>query len=284
MSELTLAFAGCRIRANGLLPNQVTALRGRFDALAVREDGEADAEVDVHYTPNPEGFMRRPPGPSEYRVALAHEASHVALAGIGFTANVERQPIRAQLHTCLDDPWFTGAFENVLRVLSSYLLFDRGGLVLHSAALVDDDLGFMFCGRSGAGKSTLCRLASELDIEVLGDELNAVLPDGPGFSLQAVPFAGDFGHAPGRRPPDPLTAVLGLEHGADPSLRECSKAEAVSRIVASCPYVNTDPSLESRLHARARKLVDATSFRILTFAKRTNFWGVLSDEYGRVRS
>jgi hypothetical protein len=63
-----------------------------------------------------------------------------------------------------------------------------------------------------------------------------------------------------------------------------SKAEAVSRIVASCPYLNTDPAREDELNRRAERLVDATSFRVLTFAKRTNFWSVLTREYGALGS
>ena len=284
MSQVTLAFAGCRVRVNGLIPGQLDSLRARFDGLLVREDDEVIAEIDVHYTPRPDGFMRRPPGATEYRVSIGHDDARIELAGIGFRASIEREPLRAQLHTCLGDDWFVGAFENLLRVVSSYALFGRGGLVLHSAALREAGLGFLFVGRSGAGKTTLCSLAAELEIEVLSDELNAVVPLDGGFSLQAVPFAGDFGQAPGQEPPHPLTAVLGLEHGATPGLRVCSKAEAVSRIVASCPYVNTDPVSESALHSRAQALADTVPFRVLTFAKSPNFWSVLHREYGTAGS
>jgi hypothetical protein len=284
MNELTLAFAGCRVRVNGLLPTQTTVLRTRLEDLAVREEGEPDAEVDVHFTPSPEGFMRRPRGATETRIGLIHHPSHVAAAGIGFRASVERRPVRAQLHTCLNDARFASAFDNVLRIVASYLLFDRGGLVLHSAAITEGELSFLFCGRSGAGKTTLCSLAHELEIDVWSDELNAVIPFGDGFALQDLPFVGDVGQVARARLPSPLTAVFDLEHGTEPSLRECSKAEAVSRIVAACPYLNTDPAREDELNRRAERLVDAASFRVLTFAKRTNFWSVLTREYGALGS
>ena len=130
----------------------------------------------MHYVPNPAGFMRRPAGPVEYRIALAHGDDSIAVAGIGFTANIDRIPLRAQMQTCLTDDWFLDAFENLFRVIACYRLFGEGALVMHSAAFTDGARGFLFCGRSGAGKTTLCGLAEELELDILSDELNAVMP------------------------------------------------------------------------------------------------------------
>jgi len=248
--------------------------------LLCRDDAQPDVQVDVHYSPNPAGFMRRPAGPVEYRVAVAHGDDRIAVAGIGFTANIDRMPLRAQMQTCLADAWFLGAFENLFRVIACYRLFGEGGLMMHSAAFTDGGRGFLFCGRSGAGKTTLCALANQLELGILSDELNAVTLSAGSFELQAMPFAGDFGGVPKRHPPYPLTGLLGLEHGAAPAVHGCSKAEAVSRIVASCPYVNADPILVDKLTSRVANLVERVPVRILSFAKDTTFWSVLDHEYG----
>ena len=279
MSALTIAFAGSRYRFAGLNPEQLDLVRSRFDALLCIDDNQPDVEVDVHYAPNPEGFMRRPVGPVEYRIAVVHGEDSVAVAGIGFTANIDRTPLRAQMQTCLADEWFLGAFENLFRVIACYRLFSEGALVMHSAAFTDGVRGFLFCGRSGAGKTTLCRLAEELDLGILSDELNAVTTAGEVFELQPMPFAGDFGGVPTPHPPYPLTGLLGLAHGAAPSVHRCSKAEAVSRIVASCPYINADPLLVDELTSRAAMLIERVPLRILSFAKDTRFWSVLDHEY-----
>jgi len=152
-------------------------------------------------------------------------------------------------------------------------------LVMHSAAFTDGARGFLFCGRSGAGKTTLCGLADELELDILSDELNAVTASGGTFELQAMPFAGDFGGAPKPHPPYPLTGLLGLAHGPTPSVHRCSKAEAVSRIVASCPYINADSLLVDELTSRAAMLIERVPLRILSFAKDTRFWSVLDHEY-----
>ena len=165
--------------------------------------------------------------------------------------------------------------------MASYRLFSEGGLVIHSAALTEGDRGFLFCGRSGAGKTTLCGLADELELGVLSDELNAVVAREGSFAILAMPFAGDFGGSAEPRPPYPLTGLLGLAHGEVAVLHDCSKAEAVSRIVASCPYINADPALVDQLTVRAAELVAKTPLRVLSFAKNTSFWSVLDHEYRR---
>jgi hypothetical protein len=284
MSALTIELVGCRYRFAGLNPDQENVVRSRFETMLCRDDAKPDIEVDVHYSPNPSAFMQRPVGPVEYRVAVAHGDDSIAVAGIGFTANIDRTPLRAQMQTCLADEWFLGAFENLFRVVAAYRLFGQGALVMHSAAFTDRARGFLFCGRSGAGKSTLCGLADELDLEILSDELNAVTPSKGSFELRAMPFAGDFGGAPKPHPPYPLTGLLGLSHSADPVVHGCSKAEAVSRIVASCPYINADPLLIDALTSRAAKLVKHVPLRVLSFAKDTRFWSVLDHEYRSPRA
>jgi hypothetical protein len=279
MSALSIEFAGSRYRFAGLNPEQHGLVRSRFQALLSRDDATPDVQIDIHFNPNSAMFMRRPLGAIEYPVALAHGEESIAVAGVGFTANVDRSPLRVQMQTCSSDEWFSAAFENLFRIVACYRLFGEGALVLHSAAFNDGARGFLFCGRSGAGKTTLCGLADALDFEILSDELNAIRPAGGSFELLAMPFAGDFGREPRRHPPYPLTGLLGLRQGSAPSASLCSKAEAVSRIVASCPYVNADAWLVDRLTSRAAELVERRPLRILTFAKDARFWRVLDNEY-----
>ena len=279
MSALSIEFAGSRYRFAGLNPEQDGLVGSRFQPLLRRDEAKPDVRIDIHFNPNSAAFMRRPLGAVEYPVAVVHGDESIAVAGIGFTANVDRNPFRVQMQTCQSDEWFSAAFENVFRIVACYRLFGEGALVMHSAAFNDGARGFLFCGRSGAGKTTICGLADELELEILSDELNAIRPAGGSFELLAMPFAGEFGGAPRRHPPYPVTGLLGLSQGSAPSVSLCSKAEAVSRIVASCPYVNADPWLVDRLTSRAEELVECLPLRVLTFAKDTRFWSVLDNEY-----
>jgi hypothetical protein len=277
----TIGFAGGRYRFTGLSPEQADLVRCRFAGLLCAEGAKPDVQIEIHQNPNTARFMRRPYGPVEYRVQVAHDEERISVAGIGFDADIGRATLRAQMQTCLTDAWFLGAFENLLRVIVCYRLFAEGALVMHSAAFTDGSRGFLFCGRSGAGKTTLCSLADELELSILSDELNAITTRGGRLALQAMPFAGDFGGVPSPHPPYPLTGLLSLEHGPAPLLRDCSKAEAVSRIVASCPYVNADPWLVDELTSRVVQLVSRVPFQILAFSKDTTFWSILDHEYRR---
>jgi hypothetical protein len=277
----TIGFAGCRYCFTGLSAKQADLVRSRFAALLCADDAEPDVQIEIRHDPDAARFIRRPRGPVEYRVQVAHDEESISVAGIGFNAHIDRSPLRAQMQTCLTDAWFLGAFENLLRVVVCHRLFIDGALVMHSAAFTDGSRGFLFCGRSGAGKTTLCSLADQLELSILSDELNAITACGGRLALQAMPFAGDFGGVPNSCPPYPLTGLLGLEHGPSPLLRDCSKAEAVSRIVASCPYVNADPLLVDELTSRVEELVSCAPFRILAFAKDTTFWSILDNEYRR---
>ena len=237
MSALTIEFAGSRYRFAGLNPAQDGLVRSRFQALLTRDDATPDVRIDIHFNPNSAGFMQRPPGPVEYPVALAHGDESIAVAGIGFTANLDRSPLRVQMQTCRSDEWFSAAFENLFRIVACYRLFGEGALVMHSAAFNDGARGFLFCGRSGAGKTTLCGLADELDLEILSDELNAIRPSGQAFELLAMPFAGDFGGVPRRHPPYPLTGLLGLRQGeraVGEPLLESRSSLAYRRLVSVC--------------------------------------------------
>lgn len=281
MSTLTIEFAQCRYRLMGLLPEQKKRVRARFGALECAAELAPDVEVEVRQSTKPERFMAKLVGPVEYRISMGYRPTIVAVDGIGFSATIERASLRTQMHTCLNDEWFVDGFENLFRALVSYRLFGAGALVMHSAAFTDGERGFLFCGRSGAGKTTLCRLADQLQLRILSDELNAVAASPEGFVLQAMPFAGDFGRMPTPTPPLPLTGLLGLRQSASPRLHACSQAEAASRIVASCPYVNADPVLVEPLTERAVLLVERVPLRVLSFAKDTAFWKVLDHEYPR---
>ena len=119
MSALSIGFAGSSYRFGGLSPAQDALVRARFRALVLRDETQPDVQIDIHHVPNPRAFMGRPRGPTEYRVALSHRDDALSMAGIGFTANVDRSPLRAQMQTCLTDEGFLGALENLFRVVAT---------------------------------------------------------------------------------------------------------------------------------------------------------------------
>lgn len=82
-----------------------------------------------------------------------------------------------------------GVVDQFLRVLTSVLLFERDGFLLHAAGLASAGRGFVFAGTSSSGKTTLAREAAGA-FDVLGDELIAVRRQPGGYRVYATPFAG----------------------------------------------------------------------------------------------
>lgn len=152
-----------------------------------------------------------------------------------------------------------GALENVLRIATAYRALLAGGLVVHSASVIDHGKAALFVGRSGAGKSTLSRRARGQGLVVPSDDLNILLPaKSGGFDLTRSSFGGDAGpdlSAPERTP---LTLVAFLEKGPKDERRAVGPASAIARLLACCPFVGTDPHRADTLLTRCEAVLAAT--------------------------
>ena len=279
---LRLAFAGATYRFVGLNELERDGVLERFDKLVVDPAPAADDVVTTLAHAGSALFHPIPTTDWEYRLAISHDVSHVTLSGIGFWAEIVRAPLGAELAVDEADAHFQGAFENLFRVLVAYqLLMREGAFVMHSAGIADGDDGFLFFGRSGAGKTTLSGLSKDRGLRVLSDELNALRPRDDGtIELLPMPFAGDFGQDNISLEPCTLRGLYALEQGDAPASRPCSRPQAISRITASCPFTNVDPSLDEPLFTQVGALVQRMPVRILTFALDGSFWDVVRRDTG----
>jgi len=84
--------------------------------------------------------------------------------------------------------WALAAFVNFLKNLYSALILFAEGLMLHAAAVVKDDVAYIFFAPSGGGKSTVAGLSD--NYTVLTDELVAVRRANGSFNAYGTPFWG----------------------------------------------------------------------------------------------
>jgi hypothetical protein len=126
--------------------------------------------------------------------------------------------------TVVDNPF---SLDALLRMFFSLYAVWKHGVMLHSAGLARDGVGYLFVGRSESGKSTLARLAT--GFEHLTDELTVVLPRGQGFVICGTPFWGLFQKGGANRAV-PLARVFHLVRDDRTFLRELPMRASVRQL------------------------------------------------------
>ncbi len=273
-----LLLASGPYRLTGLTPGQRGLLDQRFGRFSVRAGAGAPA-VELRLAAAPPGSLRPPiAGRWEYSFDLDPGPDGLRLAGVGFYARLDRRPgsWRAGLWLNPDDLGsFLGVLTNVLRVVVAHRLLADGGALLHSAAVACGGEGLIFVGRSGAGKSTVAGQALERGLDVLSDELAALIPRPGGAAVVALPFAGDL--EPVRDPalPLPLGRVLLLAQASHDALSPVPPSLAVAAAAVCAPWVNGDPHAGPQLLANLARLFGGVPAARLEFRRAGSFWPLL---------
>lgn len=254
---LTIALPGGPYRFSGLGAAQAEAVRGRFGAHLVEE---ATAAVETLVFRMAEEECREIDTRGwEYGLDLDPAPSALRLAGLRLTGRLDWRPgLSGSLWTPdAGSDSFAGIFENFFRVLTAYRLLERGGVLVHGAAVVSEGRSLLALGRSGAGKTTFSRLSLAHGAEVLSDDLNALRRTTGGTVVEKLPFTGDLGDSASPAGPFPLAALLRLEKSPEDGLVPLGRAEAIGLLLACSPFVNVDPHRREALLANLAALLPA---------------------------
>ncbi|MEM1204887.1 MAG: hypothetical protein AAGN66_16780 [Acidobacteriota bacterium] len=282
--SLWVDFVGGPYRFTGLSADQKRALVARFGPLSCDVPPTVTADVV------PISIFRV--GAGEFRgVELRgwhytfdrdYGADAVRVAGLDFMGWIDFFPTtRGTFWTPLgslpdDDAvaCFQCQVENYFRLLVAYRLVALGGALLHSAGVVSELGASVFFGHSGAGKTTISRLGQADGRTVLSDDMNALCPDGEGFVVEKLPFAGDLGRTPGPRSRHRLRALCRLRKGPN-DVTPLRPASAVAQLLASAPFVNADPHRLESLTDNLESLASRVGVHQLTFSLEGGFWPLL---------
>lgn len=216
---------------------------------------------------------------SEQPIRVGGAADAVVLEAMGARVEIARNA--GESRAFLPPPPADGRpipfpFENVLRMLLSRRLVQRGGAMLHAAALCDDHVGIVFPGVSGAGKSTLT-LRHPPDARI-AEDLVAVRPGAAseGLLVESLPFLAfnqlDIG--PRRRP----LGALAFPRKADSlHIRRLTQAETMRRLAQTIVVYAAD-GIESLVLQRIVDLSSTIPAFELQLDRTTPFWPRLRDE------
>ena len=276
--RVIIRFAGNVYAWVGLSATQVTAARQRFGELCLPPDEEPPAAVEIQvFRATDDDFFDNGRVWS-FELDLGYAPDAVNIAGFHFMGRLDWTPgLRAALWTSEDERLVSHSiFENFFRAVVAYHLFERGGVLLHSAAVVNDNDAYVFFGPSGAGKSTISHLSSAAGYVVLSDDMNALRITPGSVVIEKLPFAGDFGQTVGGADGSyPVRALCRLEKGPDPTLQILRPAAALAALLGCAPFINRNPYRRDQLFDQLQVLNARLPVRMLTFARDDRFWALL---------
>ncbi|MFZ0547405.1 MAG: hypothetical protein WAM60_18305 [Candidatus Promineifilaceae bacterium] len=171
----------------------------------------------------------------------------------------------------------TASIDNFLRTVYAWLCVTNDALLLHSAGVIRDGLGYVFFGPSGAGKTTTSRLASKT-AHVVSDDLVIIRCDETGCTLHGVPFKGELSEAPRANQQAPLKGLYRLRQDTSHYLEPIPHIKAIADLVAASPFIVREKELSDQLMKVCSKIVECVPVQQLHFKRDDGFWKVLLDE------
>jgi len=248
--RLALSIAGIRLRFRGFSDRQHDALSRRYRALVVPA-ADRGPELRIFRAASDDFRPYERQSDLEASLDLRYEPGGVRLAGLFLLGRLERREAGALAGSLWLPPGeirhLIWAIENYLRVFVAYRLVDQGGFLLHAAAVGDASGVDLFYGHSGAGKTTLARRAAALGLEVLSDDLNLVVPEGRGYRVHQLPYAGEHGRIYLRQDALPLRRLYRLDRRRRRGVSQLGPAQAIGGLLTCSPFVNADPWWRDRL-------------------------------------
>jgi hypothetical protein len=181
-----------------------------------------DGPPDLTFLVTPPRDPRPPDSPG--RGWARRTPTAIAFGRRDFCAEWSEQS-RSAAVTLIDNVY---TFDALLRMFFSLFAVSRRGVMLHSAALAREGVGYLFVGRSESGKSTLAKLADGFDH--LTDELAIVLPRDDGFVICGTPFWGLFEKG-GLNTAVPLGRLFLLVKNGRTFLRDVPARTSVQRLL-----------------------------------------------------
>lgn len=256
-ASVSLGLARRSVTVSGMSPIQAAWMRDRYGRSGSGPDA-ADVEIRV-WRASEDLFVPYEEHHHPTSLRIDPEAGCVRLSGLFLCAKLYRSST-APFRVSGADLWVPGgdrrsfdwALDNLLRVVAAYAAAASGGLLVHSAAILDRSGASVFFGRSNDGKTTLSQRFASLGFDVLGDDLHLLLPDERGgVTVEPMPYSGLYGRTRLRQDRHPLGSLHRLERASQARVRSLDVAETAGNLLACSPFVNGDPWCCERVIATA---------------------------------
>ncbi len=276
--DLSVRAAGISTLLEGLSSRQRAELAARYGIFArAAEDAAPDLRVRLSRSPRP-SFLRvqSGAGPEMYRLLTRREGSDLLAWSYEWASSTRLDEGEGVLVvTSNERVVFDRAVENYLRVAFAHLALEKGGFLLHGAAVVRGGRAFVFFGPSGSGKTTVTALSK--GARVLSDDLVMIVREGSGFAAASVPFRGLLAPPASSSQSYELAGLFRLVKDSEHYLEELSRPRAAGEVVQSLPFVTERPEEAPRILEIVSDALQSVRVSRLHFRKDAEFWRVLEN-------
>lgn len=274
-STITLRIGPLCFALEGLSEGQRDRFAAQYRPFLETRPVPADLTIRLTRAEVQSFLALRAPGSEIYRMPTRLDGGARSWWSYEFAGRLAADRRSAELALVEEDgPLFQRGSENFLRAVTSGFIAERGGLLLHGAAVVRRGRAYVFFGPSGSGKTTVTRLSP--DDLVLGDDLTLLVRDGGAFRAAGIPFGMAHHHVPDTNEAFPVAGLHRLVQSNEVRRERVTGAAAMAEVIASLPFVldGVDPRVPMEIAAR---LTGEVPLWRLHFRKDDAFWGVIEE-------
>lgn len=269
-----IGFSSLRFRIHGLTAEQGKSALQHY-SLPYAETNKGFTEIYIDYQTFNVGPASDYTGVNGYEPLLEFHQDWLKVEGIDFRGTIQLNPVLEGKLVCNESQMSASstAYENYLRMITTYALIKQGGSLMHSAAMVLKGKAYLFIGRSNAGKTTISHLALAFGAQILSDDANVIQKlNDSSYWVDAVPFAGELGQQAVRvGGPYPLAGIFVLEKSDHNEVVQLSESQKIASLLVSTPVVNKDPYRNSVLLDNLEAVVQKVPVATLKFIKSQGF-------------
>jgi hypothetical protein len=164
--------------------------------------------------------------------------------------------------------------EYLIRIASAIWIFEKGGLLIHGAALVRKDRGYLFTGHSGAGKTTVCRVSK--NALILNDDLITLGLTKSGWEVLATPFSNPTQNEPnpGKAP---LKTILHLNQAKEHRIDQVTTVIALADLITHIPVLTVRKENMEPIMNRCHHILKEVKTYNLYFLPDDRFWDLVPE-------
>ncbi|MDD5224055.1 MAG: hypothetical protein PHE84_08690 [bacterium] len=210
-------------------------------------------------------------------IKVEREGNRLIFRSSGSRAEYDLKTRQGEIRAVPDR--LSGSLENFLRVIYSYFLLERGGVLLHAFGFAWKGSAHILFGPSGSGKSTAAGLSSGISaggnqVTILSDDVLQVIAGGRNgdFLVSRPPLETRLPSCDQRWPAkSAFLLVKNHRHLIVPS----EPAVSLSRLLANVLYVSEDPETIPELLGLLEKFARACPVGELHFRPDPGFFKLI---------